>query len=92
MRIAYDKVKEEKVQLEQKLQTFQKQSQEKIQKLDEELQNVKSAFDEERRRLEEEIKKAKTKNTELEKSNREYSNAYAKMEKEIAGNPITINV
>jgi chromosome segregation ATPase len=80
MRIAYDKVKEEKVQLEQK------QSQEKIQKLDEELQNVRSAFDEERRRLEEEIKKAKTKNTELEKSNREYSNAYAKMEKEIAGN------
>uniref|UniRef100_A0A914E8Z5 Uncharacterized protein n=1 Tax=Acrobeloides nanus TaxID=290746 RepID=A0A914E8Z5_9BILA len=84
MRIAYDKVKEEKAQLEQKLQTFQKQSQEKIQKLDEELQNVRSAFDEERRRLEEEIKKAKTKNTELEKSNREYSNAYAKMEKEIA--------
>lgn len=85
MHESYAKILMEKEQLEQKLQAFQKQSNDKIKKLEDEIQSLKKNYDGEKKKLEDEIKKARMKNTELEKSNRDYSNAHAKLEKELLG-------
>lgn len=85
MRESYARILQEKEQLEQKLQAFQKHTNEKIKKLEDEIQSLNKNFDGDRKRLEDELKKERTRNAELQKSNRDHVNAYSKLEKELAG-------